>query len=151
MISSGKYNKLARYVFFLGLAVSVIVPLIFYKSFNKIVYAEPAKATADNSNIMFNVDQCEYRNGKLSIRGWATPKEGVGDIMVFVNIDGKTLKLHTGQIKRVDVSTAMNKPGLYDKSGFSASINIEKEAKSIETLIQISKDNHIYLVKHDCK
>lgn len=147
----GKYYRLSHYIFWLGLVVSVVVPFAFYKSFNKIVIANPSTPTADNGNIMFNVDQCEYRSGRLTIRGWATPKEGVGDIMTFVEIDGKTYKLHTGQIKRVDVSAYMNKPGLYDKSGFSSSINIGNDVKSIKTLIQISKDKNIYVVKHDCK
>lgn len=150
-MSKGKYNKLSRYIFWFGLVISVAIPFAFYKSFNKVVIASPSTPTADNGNVMFNVDQCEYHHGRLTIRGWATPKEGVGDIMTFAEIDGQTYKLHTGQIKRVDVSAYMNKPGLYDKSGFSSSINIGDDIKSIKALIQISKDNNVYVVKHDCK
>lgn len=150
-MAKGNYIKLADYVFCSGLVLSFIIPFIFYISLNKTVYVEPKTPNSNNQDIISNLEQCEFKNGVLRLRGWITPKEGAGNIMLFADVDGKTLKLHTGQINRPDVSTYMNRPGIYDKSGFAASLYIGEDTKSITSIIQVIKNEKIYVVNHECK
>lgn len=146
-----KYDRVSHYVFWLGLAISVIMPFVFYKSFNNIIYADPVKPNADSDNIAFYVDRCDFNKGKLVVSGWATPMDGVGGIVVFASLDDKTIKLNTTRINRSDVSSALKKPGFYDKSGFSASINYGVDVNSVRIYLQITKSENIYVVSHDCE
>lgn len=139
-----------RFIFFSGVLLSFLIPFSFYLSFNRTIqYKETSIST--NENIISGIDECSYKNGKLKVSGWATDKEGYGSILVSADLGVKSVYLRTSIKDRQDVSQYFKKPGLYDRSGFSSSLNIGKGFDKIIISINLSRNGKNYVVKYECK
>lgn len=150
-IRNVNFNRnLSSSIFFAGVFLSFIIPSIFYLSLNREIVNVPT-FNSTNENVMYAVDKCEYKNGELKVSGWATDIKGYSSVLVSANLDGKNVYLRTSVNERPDVSKYFNKKDIYDRSGFSSSLNIGNGIKDIFVTIQISKDGKKYVVKHDCK
>lgn len=145
------YLKYSTTVLIIGIAASIAIPFLFYKSLNRVINGEPLAANTDSSGVISNFDDCQVRGSEISVRGWASPKDGYGDVQVFAKINGENLVLRTSQVKRPDVSAYFSKPGMYDKSGFSAGLNYGRDIEYVQILLQVKKDSRVYVVSHDCK
>ena len=138
------------FIFFSGLILSILIPLSFYLSFNReIPYLEKNDST--NENVIYGIDDCSYRNGRINVNGWATDKDGYGSILVSADLDGKNIYLRTSIKDRPDVSQYFKKPGLYDRSGFSSSLNVGKGFDKINISIHILRNGKNQEIKHECK
>ncbi len=146
-----KNSNFSGYIFWGGLFISVLIPFLFYKSLNRVIEDHPHIATTGNENIIYNFDVCENKNGHIKIFGWATPVDGRGILTAFATVNGKQFQLRTMVNTRKDVSQAMNKPGLYDQSGFSSSLNYGEPSDDIKITLQIMRNDNYYVVTHDCK
>lgn len=150
-IRNVKFNRnLSRAIFFAGVFLSFLIPLFFYLSLNRAIVSVP-KFNSTNENIIYAVDKCEYKKGELKVSGWATDIKGYSSVLVSANLDGKDVYLRTSVNDRPDVSKYFNKKDIYDRSGFSSSLNIGNDIKNIIISIQISKNDKTYVVKYDCK
>ncbi|MBC2608560.1 MULTISPECIES: hypothetical protein [Citrobacter] len=140
----------ATLIFFAGLILSFLIPFSFYLSLNRVVpYLETNAPTTES--VIYGVDECSYSDGILKVNGWATDKEGYGSILVSADIDGKKIYLRTSIENRPDVSQYFKKPGLYDRSGFSSSLNVGSGFNKINISIHILRNGKNHEIKHECK
>jgi hypothetical protein len=103
--------------------------------------------------IVFCVDECALERGRFRARGWAAPVQGGGEVAVYLlRKDGAWLQARKATVSRPDVSAALKRPGVYDKSGFQAALAGVDGATFSGQIVLVVKDNaKRYMVKHACK
>ncbi|WP_312073891.1 hypothetical protein [Atlantibacter sp.] len=143
-------RKISKFLFFVGITLSFAIPFTLYSSLNRIIYHVP-EYNSPNNNVIYAIDECSYKNGELKVFGWATPVDGYGSVLVFANLDGKTISLRTSVMDRPDVSKEFKKGDQYNRAGFKSSLKIGKGIEKIIISIQITRKDKTYVVQHECK
>lgn len=144
-------NYLSSIVFWFGIVAAIITPPLFFFSLNNFDHAKPQKATADNNGLLYHVDECIVKKHSITAKGWATPKDENGSILVFAIINGTSTSLRSQVLDRPEVKKAFPNADFSDHVGFSASLYTIEKISTAELLIQITKDSKTYVVNHVCK
>lgn len=145
------FRSLSSGIFWFGIVAAIITPPLFFFSLNNFDYAKPQKATADNNEILYYVDECLVKKHSIAAKGWATPKEANGSILVFAIINGESTSLRSQVTNRPKVKKAFPNANFSDHIGFSSSLYTFRKINTAELVIQITKDAKTYVVNHVCK
>lgn len=152
-INKMEFLKIKRYLnwlFYIGIFLSFIIPFTFFKAFNTLDFIEIPKPNAEMDTLIYHLDECKLKNEKIIVSGWASPISSRGQNLVYARTDKGSISLRTSPQYRGDVSTAMQKPGMYDRSGYSASIKLPKDIKLLSIVIVTKIEEKIYIVEANC-
>lgn len=131
--------------------MSFIIPMVFYKGWNTVKYAKVPESNTGIETLIHHLDECHVSNKEVKVRGWATPVSGYGQNIVYARTDKGDISLRTSIQTRTDVSTVMNKPGLYDKSGYVASISLPNNIKLLSVVIVTKNSDKLYALEENCE
>ena len=145
------FRSLSSGIFWFGIVAAIITLPLFFLSLNNFDYAKPQKATSDNNEILYYVDKCIVKKHSKTAKGWATPKDANGSILVFAVINGESTSLRSQVANRPDVKKAFPHATFSDRVGFSSSLHTFRKINTAELAIQITKDPKTYVVNHVCK
>jgi len=137
-------------IFFIGLALSIAIPFIFYKGFNSVKYVQVPEANSGLDGLIYHLDECRVANNRIFVRGWASPVSGYGQNLVYAKTDKGSLSVRTSVQDRTDVSAVMSKPGLYDKSGYIASLKLPEGINVSSVMIVTKTGSKVYAVEGNC-
>lgn len=145
-----KIKQRLNRLFYFGIFLSFILPFAFFKALNSLNFIEIPKANTGTATLIHHLDECKVVNQKLIIRGWASPVSGKAQNFVYATTDKGSVRLRTSIQYRPDVSIAMKKNGIYDRSGYSASIKLAKDMKLTSITIVTKEKDKIYSVEENC-
>jgi hypothetical protein len=145
-----KMQRFFNLFFFAGIALSFVIPVIFYKAFNSSKSVAIPTSNSSLDGIIYHIDECNIEKNKVFVRGWATPITGYGQNLVYAKTQKKSYILRTSIQERQDVSAVMKKTGVYDKSGYISSLALPDDERVLKIFIITKEGDKIYSVETNC-
>lgn len=140
-----------NYFFLVGILLSFIIPVIFYMAFNSAKEVIIPSPNAALEGIIYHIDECNVKDNSIFVRGWSTPLSGYGQNLVYAKTENGPISLRTSIQNRPDVSAIMNKTGLYDKSGYVASLRMPEKLQVASIVVVTKEGGKIYSVENTCE
>ena len=149
--------KHINYIFVIIILAGFSIPTIAYLYNNRaILTPKNTEESFTNDGLIYHIDKCERRNNLIVVNGWASVKDYSRNIIyktdIYASVGDSWLHIPKTTTRRSDVSRAMKKPNLYDRSGFNSQIRNSLATKFDKKIrITINDGTNKYEINHNCK